>query len=561
MFPEIFMNITSSISDIDNLSKRVQVAANITIVDLTPERLSKLQPVTVLDIFDGISGDFHEHGLFSIQTFGRAGSEERDSTFSYIDVKVEVFHPFIHKTICALKGLYSGIMSGRAYAVWNPKDKDFEPSDIVNGQTGYFFFMQHWQQIVFKTTSSNQRKARIELIEKYKKIGTATTTKILVIPAGLRDVEVEEGGRVKQNEINDLYRPIIQASNAISTSSDLNTPIIDLSRNNVQNNFNNVYQHIRGLLEGKGGFIQSKYGRRHIAYGTRNVITAMDTSAANLEDENSFSINSTGIGLWQLMKAIEPKVVFYMRRWLERIFSAGEGKAYLVNPKTLKQELVNVSTKTYDRWQSSSGIGKLIHLFGLEYIRTRAVKIEGFYPALIYVGPDKTFKIIYDIDEVPEGFDKKDVHPITFVEMFYLVAFDEWNKNPIDVTRYPISGEGSIYTSYAYVKTTVNSEVRWMLDNDWKKDESLKALEFPIIKNAEFVDSLIPHPSRLAGLGGDFDGDTTSANALLSDEAILEAFQHLHTVKAYVRADGTLTNSAAVDTVDRVLFNFTGDPE
>ena len=58
-----------------------------------------------------------------------------------------------------------------------------------------------------------------------------------------------------------------------------------------------------------------------------------------------------------------------------------------------------------------------------------------------------------------------------------------------------------------------------------------------------------------------FDGDTTSANALLSDEAILEAFQHLHTVKAYVRADGTLTNSAAVDTVDRVLFNFTGDPE
>lgn len=506
MFSEIFMaNIQSgtSINDLEQLSKRVQVAANITIVNLTPERLAKLQPVTVLDIFDGISGDFHEHGLFSVQTFGRAGSEERDKTFSYIDIKVEIFHPFIHKNIVALKGLYGGIMSGRAYAVWNAKDKDFEPSDIVNGNTGYFFFMQHWKDIVFKTTSSNQRKARIELIEKFKREGTATTTKVLVIPAGLRDVEVEEGGRVKQNEINDLYRPVIQAANAISTSSDLNTPIIDLSRNNVQNNFNNVYLYIRGLLEGKGGFIQSKYGRRHIAYGTRNVITAMDTSAANLEDDNSFSINSTGIGLWQLMKAAEPKVIYYMRRWLERIFAAGEGKAYLVNPKTLKQELVNITTKTYDRWQSSSGIGKLIHLFGLDYIRTRAVKIEGYYPALIYTGPDQSFKIIYDIDDIPEDRSKDDVRPITFVEMFYIAGFTEWNKIPIDVTRYPITGDGSIYTSYAYVKTTVNSEVRYMLDDNWNIVKGLKALEYPILTDAFFVDSLIPHPSRLAGMGGD----------------------------------------------------------
>lgn len=546
--------------DIARLSKRVAVAANITIANITPDRLAKLKPVTVLDIFDGISGEFHEEGLFSISTFGRAGSEERDSTFSYIDIKVEVFHPFIHKNIVALKGLYGGIMSGRAYAVWNEKDKDFEPSDIVNGQTGYYFFMQHWKEIKFKTTSSNQRKARIELIEKFKAMGTATTTKVLVLPAGLRDVEIEEGGRVKQNEINDLYRPIIQASNAISTSSDLNTPIIDLSRNKVQNDFNGVYTYIRDLLDGKGGFIQSKYGRRHIAYGTRNVITAMDTSAADLEDENSFSINSTGLGLWQIMKAAEPKVIYFMRRWLEKIFAASEGQAYLVNPKTLKQELVNISTKSYDRWQSSSGISKLIELFGLEYIRSRAVKIEGYYPALIYRGPDKTFKVIYDIDDVPEGRDRKDVYPITFTEMFYIAGYLHWNTIPIDVTRYPVTGEGSIYTSYAHVKTTVNSEVRYELDNEWNIIPEHKALEYPVMDHPEYIDSLIPHPSRLAGLGGDFDGDTTSANAILSDEAVAEAFKHLHSVRAYVRPDGSFTNSAAVDTVERVLYNLTGDP-
>lgn len=207
------------------------------------------------------------------------------------------------------------------------------------------------------------------------------------------------------------------------------------------------------------------------------------------------------------MKAAEPKVVYFMRRWLERIFAASEGQAYLVNPKTLKQELVNISTKSFDRWQSSSGLSKLIELFGLEYIRSRAVRIEGYYPALIYRGPDSSFKVIYDIDDVPEGRDRKDVYPITFTEMFYLAGYLQWNTIPIDITRYPVTGEGSIYTSYAHVKTTVNSEVRWELDNDWNIISENKALEYPIMDHPEYIDSLIPHPSRLAGLGGDFDGD------------------------------------------------------
>lgn len=488
------------------LASRVEVAANIKIVDITPERLQNLKPVTVLDIFDGISGDFHEDGLFSISTFGRSGSEERDSKFSYIDIKVEIFHPFIHKTICSLKGLYAGIMSGRAYAIWDSEESDFVASDIINGQTGYYFFMQHWKKIKFKETDSYQRKSRIALINKFKLDGTATLTKVLVIPAGLRDLVIEEGGRIKQNEINDLYRPIIQASNAISTSSDLNTPIIDVSRNNVQNNFNNVYTYIRNLLDGKGGFIQAKYGRRQIAYGTRNVISAMDTSAADLEQLNSFDINSTGIGIFQLMKAAEPKVIFLMRQWLAPIFSAGEGKAYLTNKKTLQRELVNITTKTYDRWQTSAGISKLIELYSLTHIRSKHVKVEDHYLALVYLGLDGTFKVLYDIADLPPELDKKLVKPITFTEMFYICGFREWNKIPLNITRYPVTGEGSIYSSYAYVKTTIRAQVRYELDIDWKKtnDDNDAALEYPNMDdNPEYIDTIVPHPSRLAGLGGD----------------------------------------------------------
>ena len=52
---------------------------------------------------------------------------------------------------------------------------------------------------------------KIEMIEKYRANGTATYTKIMVLPAGLRDIQMQEDGRYKQSEINDLYRKVIKA--------------------------------------------------------------------------------------------------------------------------------------------------------------------------------------------------------------------------------------------------------------------------------------------------------------------------------------------------------------
>ena len=43
-----------------------------------------MRPVTRTDIYDGVTSNFHEDGLFSITTFGRVGSEERDNNFSFI---------------------------------------------------------------------------------------------------------------------------------------------------------------------------------------------------------------------------------------------------------------------------------------------------------------------------------------------------------------------------------------------------------------------------------------------------------------------------------------------
>lgn len=547
-------------------SKRVSAPANIWFMQLTAERLQRLVPIEVLDIFDGATDDFHEKGLFSTTIFGRVGSDERDIKFSYIDIKVEIFHPFIYKALIQLKGLYKTIMSGHAYAQWDPALKDFVPSDMINGDTGYHFFFKHWKDIVFKRTGSNMRDARIKMVEKAKEDGVATTRYVIVIPAGLRDVQQDYDGRVKVGEINDFYRPIINAANAISSSSDFDTPIINTSRNTLQNNFNLIFDYLSNLLDDKGGFIQSKWGRRHLANGTRNVITAMDTATDELGAPNAPDINSIGIGLFQAAKSIAPKTKHWLiSGWLSQVFSGGENRAYLVNPKSLKRELVHVPPSEVDKWMTTSGLDKVINSYGHDDVRIKPIMIEGYYVGLIYKGPDNTFKIFNDIDDLPPQRNRDDVYPLTLTELLYLSGYREWNNTPYTVTRYPITGSGSIYVAYGYVKTTVRGEIRYELGDDWERmGEEFKALEFPILNTGSspvFMDALVPHPSRLAGAGGDFDGDTMSANSIYTDEAVIEVNEYLRSKRAYVNAGGSLVNSSIVDTVSRVLFSMTGKAE
>lgn len=487
--------------------KKLDVPANVTLMRLTPERLSSLKPVRSLDIFDGgNTQNFHEDGLFSTSIFGRVGSDERDVRFSYIDLRTTILHPLVYKHLVKLKGLYGGIMAGRAYAVWDDEEKDFMPSDQINGKTGFHFFMKYWKKIVFKTTESDLRDMRIRLIEKYKDV--AEVSKVLVLPAGLRDIQIDEAGRTKEGEINSPYRSLIAISNSVSSNVHDDLSVLDTSRNSMQNAFNQVYAFLEGLIEGKGGFILSKWGARHIYNGTRNVITAMDTSASRLGAPNSPSSNSTGIGLYQLSKAALPKTKHWLLNgWLKNVFGTPEAGAMLVNKVTLKRENVKVPADVFDRWYTTNGLDKVINSLQEPSLRLKPIEIEGYYLGLVYRPANKkVFRIFGDIDQLPQtdDFQKEDVHPITLCELVYLAGYREWNNLGMYFTRYPVTGMGSIYPSHPYIKTTIKGEMRYELGEDWTIiDPKTAALEYPTFKDPVFVDTLIPHPSRLAMLGAD----------------------------------------------------------
>ncbi len=541
--------------------------ANLSILKPDQQMLSRLRPVKVLDVFEGGTTNFHDEGLFSVTTFGRVGLPERDINFSYIDIRVAIIHPYLFRTLVSLRRFYQDVMQGREYAVWDDKEQDLVRSDILNGDTGYQFFMEHLPIIKFKQSESEERRRKIMLIEKAIKENKMTTTKILVIPAGLRDAEIDKEGRVVQSEINDFYRTLLGISNAVVGSNDLTNRVFDVSRNSMQRTFNELFDYIFSMLEGKRGLIASKWAARNVMNGTRNVITSLVTPVKKLGDPSSVSIKHTVVGLYQTMKGVLPLAIhLLLSGWLSHVFAEGQN-ARLVNRTTLKSEVVHVDHDTVDEWTTESGISKLIDAYGDTSIRLKPVMINDYYIGLVYRGPNKTFRIFGDIDELPvdRGFSREDVHPLTLTELMYLSCYERFNKVGIITTRFPYSGIRSTYPTLVRVMTTERCETRYELNDDWTYDSVGRmddlagiATAYPTFKDNAHFDTMAPHFAFLAGLGADFDGDKCSGNMIYSQEATQEIHDKLNDPANYLDVDGKLLNSSMIDPVVRVLYNMSG---
>src|SRR5690606_6124861 len=193
---------------------------------------------------------------------------------------------------------------------------------------------------------------------------------------------------------------------------------------------------------------------RRIQNGTRNVITAMKVDNPVLGESGSIKYNNTIVGLYQAMKAALPITKFQLKNgYLSEIFISPDQPINLIDPETFKIVSERIDVSIFDRWTTDEGLDKLITNFSEESIRHDEIKINGKFLALIYKGPDMTFKIFQDMDEFPSNLDKTYVSPLTWAELFYTSTQKALNQLPGFVTRYPITGIGSIYPSITYVKS------------------------------------------------------------------------------------------------------------
>lgn len=536
---------------------------NITLLVLTDDDLKGIRPVKVLDIFDGFSRNFHTDGLFSTEIFGKVGEEKRNRMFSYIDMKIEIFHPIIYKAICDLKSFYGDIIAGKEYAIFNKQTNDFEKSDPIDGDTGFSFFVKHFKDLKFETRPSAKREFNIKLVNKFK--NNCLFSKFVVLPAGLRDYIIEDSGKPSEDEINGLYRKIISISSMIENiNANVNSEYLDTVRYNLQLAVIAVYDYIKNMLEGKSKLVLGKWASRKIFNSTRNVITSFIPQTKELNDVRTVSTNQTIVGLYQYLRAVLPLSVKHIRdTYLSNIFVGPNAPAVMVNKKTLKKEIVHLNPEFYDEWMTYEGLEKVMARFGEENLRHEYLEAGGYYFGLVYKGTDNTFKFIQDIDEVPDSLiasnQKKEdlVSPITFAELLYMSMYKDSDTIPCFVTRYPITGYGSIYPSYVYLKSTVKSEVRRELNDNWQIDETLPiAKEFPVI-GSQFFNSVCPAPSHIGRLGADYDGDTVSFTCVMTEDAKAEIKKTLNSKDYYVGINNKMSFSANTDIIELVLGNMT----
>lgn len=474
------------------------------------ERLvSQLRPVTSIAIYDGITSSFDENGLYSTTTFGKLGEDDRNSTFSYIDVKIPIMHPKYFLELTKLKKLYSDIILGLEYAVWDDEKKDFISSNLLEGRTGYHFFKEHFKDLVFARNKSVKRDKRIDLLEKHRDI--AYSRYILVIPAGFRDVEVDKDGRTSVPDINAIYVSLLSAANTVgNVSMGDNMEFYDKSAINLQKKFVELYKHITSNFGGKSSTALKKWASRNVMGGTRNILIAPNNVTYDLDGKAAHDINDTHIGLFQYCKEFLPFVVYsVVNGFPSKIVQMDLPNANLVNVKTFESETVDIDDRMIELLSNEEGVEKLINQYAYKENRQKPVMVGNHALALVYQD-DKYFKVFYDIRDLPDGLSRKNVHLLTYTELLYICIRHQGNQDITTVTRYPITGEGSEYESNVYLKTTTICSELLELDDNWRPIRNNRYTYpcFPISDmDASFFDGMAANQSHLKQLGGDHDGD------------------------------------------------------
>lgn len=469
------------------------------------DELKHIPEVSRTDTFDGASNEFHDEGLFSTTIFGRVGSPERDERYGKINLKVRILHPAFYERLGMIKRLYRDIIDGTVTARFDPEEKDLVRDTSPDAETGYSFFMRHLPKIEFRKNASMKRAENIDFVT--SRMSRATMKNLIVIPAGIRDVEIDENGRPRKDEINDFYTRILSIAGSIVMSRDLETPAYDQVRRSLTLAVFELYKHIEGFIGGEK-FINQKVVTRRVHDSTRNVLTSMNTGGLYLGAQNAPPFDATTVGIHQTATTFAPLVIGWLRQGLlSKVVQGDEGVVPLVHPKTLKIEYVQLTPATRMRFTSEDGIRSLIDRLRNVLDRHSPVLLDGNYLALIYQD-DRYFKVFDSIDELPKEFDKRKVRPISLIEMIYLSGYNKWSKLFATVTRYPVNNEDSIYPTRVYCKTTATGLMLRELGYDWtplkdSEDTSFVAVEFPDPKVNVFHDSQAVSPGRLQGLGAD----------------------------------------------------------
>ena len=284
---------------------------------------NKLEQITSSQIF--IAKDkLNPEGLLSESIFGMIGSNKRRLRFAYIDTKQTFFHPEVWKFINHLDPIFVEVLNDKNTFTF--QDGQFIPDP--KGETGFIFFIKNFRKINFKKLSTYKSKRKeITFIE--NNLNKILINKVLVLPAGLRDIHLSSSAhtKIQFSDITSLYRTLLQQIKLI-TDSELESSIIEHVMEQIQTSLVRINVWFKSRLKGKRGIIRSGIVKKTIDYSGRFVITT----------ENQIPLGSIGIAWQNVLKLFEPFV-------LHELFKNEDGIGLkLIQQNLKKDKIVDVFT-------------------------------------------------------------------------------------------------------------------------------------------------------------------------------------------------------------------------
>lgn len=522
--------------------------------------LSALGEIKVPDTFLDNTQEYHPQGLFSSAIFGMQGTPARMANLGYISLNTDIIIPDVYTQLIKARGMYDDIMRGRLYAKFDPVTTDFVVTPVEDGgQTGYTYFMSYLDKLSPMDTGASTRKRLLKLLEKHK--GKLITRYYLVIPAGYRDIEQTQDGRIKSDEINELYMRLLRSCSFI-TADGAN---FDVFRYQTQAAVNGISDYIDSILYGKSGLINSKFSKRGVNQGTRNVITSQLHEVIDLDSASNLNLMDATIGMPQTVALFPDKILFHIKQLLTPIMPDIGYEFTVINPVNYKAMEVDFDADLYNLFMTASGFTQLMKIIRVKDNRLKTLKVGKYWLGGIYKPPGYV-QIISDPKQI-EGFQKEYLHPITIVELFYLAIMQMEETLVGTATRPPVLGKGGISQNPFRPYFTDPYEIREEIGTghvggrypiiEYKYVDG--TLDQEVSLNGTFNDSFTVSELKYIAYSSDNDGDALSAIPITTDEAVEEIHDSLQKANTYLTPNGDLLYGLAeVGVANNILLTITG---
>ena len=387
--------------------------------------------------------------------------------------------------------------------------------------------------------------------------------------------------------INSLYRKLITIAQSVKFSSSLEVTSI-MDKMNMQLTLVDIEKYYIELIRQSDGFFRQYVIGKNPDYGVRSVISCPVLTQYDKPDDCPIDMNHTGYPLSEVIQSLYPFIERWVYNWFVNEFDVSSGVKPALIYENGKKKLVAMNAVNLITYKSYDANGKEIEKvrteksnivdgkYNIDNIRKRIntwidnyesrfdpITYDGEYNGKIYKNCELAFTgVPYAADAQNPNTSDIANRAFTWTDLLYLAAEDCASDKYAWVTRYPLTTYLGVYPTKMFVMSTVRTMKCKMVVNGETRIYDYYPLIDPNKTTMEvstsFNETINMANSRLAVIGGDYDGDTVSTRAMFSVEANAETMDIINSPKNFLNCKGSLI-ATMTNEGNLTLYNMTKD--